>query len=271
MQSICRYSRQIGILQTSLVGSLLVNVLLVPGLSFLIGGHDRVFQYHNPAASKTISGLLFVGLASLLVRVAFTYSTTGDAGIVNISRGIFVVLLLKYGLWNLFQLKSHRELFQEPSPKALLRSSAQRKGKTDPGIMATDESHSLTLLGSIVVLATCTALFTFNSLFATDSIQGLLIEVGVSGDSVGLIVLPVVTVDPMPIAIALKDKLDLTLALTMERCIQICLLEIPFITLLDWAMGFADMTLEFDTFQMTSLFTSLWLLPGIVQDGRSSW
>ena len=123
---------------------------------------------------------------------------------------------------------------------------------------------------SYLVAITC-LLISFNTEFAANSIQGLLTHAGLSKTFIGLIIVPMLGVDPLCIAMARKDKLDLSLALTLERCVQTALLVVPFVVLLGWWMGIAEMNMEFDTFPVLTIFSSVLIVAYLIADGKSTW
>ena len=100
--------REVVIVQTSLIGSILSNLLLVLGAAFLAGGARRVEQKFNTTVAQTAASLLTVSCASLIVPTAFHLaSSAGDAGINQLSRGTAVILLVVYAGYLAFQLHTH--------------------------------------------------------------------------------------------------------------------------------------------------------------------
>ncbi|KAI8817870.1 Sodium/calcium exchanger protein-domain-containing protein [Fimicolochytrium jonesii] len=115
--------REVIVVQTSMVGSILSNLLLVLGCSFLLGGFNRYEQYFNTTVAQSASSLLALAVAALIIPTAFHMTATSAApnvvnsGIVNLSHATAVILLLVYASYLLFQLKTHALLFQMPSQK----------------------------------------------------------------------------------------------------------------------------------------------------------
>lgn len=109
---------QILIVQTSLIGSILSNLLLVMGMCFFFGGFNRVEQAFNITVAQTASGLLFLAVSALILPTAFhSFSGAGDVGIAPISRATAVMLLIVYACYIFFQLKTHAEMYNAPSEK----------------------------------------------------------------------------------------------------------------------------------------------------------
>ena len=63
------------IVQTSLIGSILSNLLLVMGMCFFFGGLNRVEQSFNVTVAQTASSMLALAVGSLIIPTAFASFT----------------------------------------------------------------------------------------------------------------------------------------------------------------------------------------------------
>ena len=78
-----------------------------------------------------------------------------------------------------------------------------------------------------------TVLIGFNLEFATSSIQSMVRQAGsLTQTFVSFVVLPLLSNDPTSIVNAVKDKMDLCVALTLERCMQTVLMVVPIIIII---------------------------------------
>ncbi|KAJ5640134.1 uncharacterized protein N7484_007996 [Penicillium longicatenatum] len=106
---------EIRIVQASLLGSILANLLLILGMAFLLGGLRFQEQIYNSTVTQMSACLLSLSVTSLLLPTAFhaSFSETSNADkqTLKVSRGTSVVLLLVYILYIVFQLKSHSYLY----------------------------------------------------------------------------------------------------------------------------------------------------------------
>ena len=68
---------EVVIVQTSLIGSMLSNLLLVLGMCFLFGGINRLEQHFNPVVAQTATSLLALAVGSLIIPTAFHQWSTG--------------------------------------------------------------------------------------------------------------------------------------------------------------------------------------------------
>lgn len=70
--------REVLIVQTSLIGSMLSNLLLVMGMCFFFGGVNRVEQHFNVTVAQTASSLLALAVGSLIIPTAFHSWSSGE-------------------------------------------------------------------------------------------------------------------------------------------------------------------------------------------------
>jgi Ca2+:H+ antiporter len=69
---------EITIVKTSLIGSMLSNLLLVMGMSFFLGGINRSEQYFNVTVAQTAASLLALCIASLIIPTVFHNTISMD-------------------------------------------------------------------------------------------------------------------------------------------------------------------------------------------------
>ncbi|OOF91398.1 hypothetical protein ASPCADRAFT_211214 [Aspergillus carbonarius ITEM 5010] len=124
---------EIRIVQASLLGSILANLLLILGMAFLLGGLRFQEQIYNSTVTQMSACLLSLSVMSLLLPTAFHASwsdeTDADKYTLKVSRGTSVVLLLVYILYIVFQLKSHAYLYAS-IPQQIIDEESH------PGILA---------------------------------------------------------------------------------------------------------------------------------------
>ncbi|PSN62121.1 Calcium/proton exchanger [Corynespora cassiicola Philippines] len=223
---------EITIVKTSLIGSMLSNLLLVLGMSFCLGGYNRIEQHFNVTVAQTAASLLALCIASLIIPTVFHNMIAEDDIVAGdakknqeLSRGTAMILLFVYGCYLFFQLKSHVNMYNAPSQKVPTRSSSSKveegaasrglaaigagtaaaTGGTihtthifhDPKADANDDNEdfeepSLSVIGALVTLAVSTTLVAFCSEFMVSSIEGVTATGKVSTTFVGLILLPIV-------------------------------------------------------------------------------
>ncbi|KAM7183563.1 vacuolar calcium ion transporter [Rhypophila sp. PSN 637] len=118
---------EIRIVQASLVGSILANLLLILGMSFFLGGLRFREQIYNSTVTQMSSCLLSLSVTSLLLPTAFHASfhnlETANFKVLEVSRGTSVVLLLVYLLYLVFQLRSHSYMYESTPQEVIERES----------------------------------------------------------------------------------------------------------------------------------------------------
>ncbi|KAL1890524.1 hypothetical protein Sste5346_008193 [Sporothrix stenoceras] len=118
---------EIEIVQASLVGSILANLLLILGMCFLLGGLRYREQIYNSTVTQMSACLLSLSVSSLLLPTAFHASfnnaTDADTKVLEVSRGTSVVLLLVYVLYLVFQLNSHAYMYESTPREIVERES----------------------------------------------------------------------------------------------------------------------------------------------------
>jgi Ca2+:H+ antiporter len=75
----------------------------------------------------------------------------------------------------------------------------------------------------------------------------------------------------MAINMAIQDKMNMSVSLALERCMQTCLMLVPLTVLLAWILEVDDMNLQFDGSAIATLFTVIIIVIYVVQEGRSDW
>ena len=125
------------IVKTSLLGSILSNLLLVLGMCFFFGGLNRLEQFFNSVVAGTAASLLALAISALLIPTAFELVGSGirlQEHVTALSRGTSIILLVVYGSYLFFQLKTHTEMYNEPSKKVPKRRVKTEKGDASKGI-----------------------------------------------------------------------------------------------------------------------------------------
>ena len=275
-------------MQTSLIGSILSNLLLVMGMCFFFGGLEREEQHFNQTVAQTASSLLSLAVASLIIPTAFSDFTSDpdQSRITALSRGTSVLLLLVYGAYLYFQLKTHAELYNKPSEKVAKRShkinegelsmnmaqmggaltsvgggeAAQSKAQKVEDTEDGREEPALSVFTACFTLAAATALVGVCAEFMVSSIDSLTGPgSNLSKTFVGLILLPIVgnaAEHATAVTVACKDKMDLAIGVAVGSSMQIALFVLPLVVIIGWILNQPLMTLSFDGFQITVLFVA---------------
>jgi Ca2+:H+ antiporter len=291
--------KNIVLVQTSLIGSMLSNLLLVMGMCFYFGGLGREQQFFNETVAQTAASLLALSVGALIIPTAYTWNQSYNTNGPNdeeLSRGTAIILLVVYVAFLIFQLSSHKEMYNKKSQKVTKRQKPPGKmhrqykkakahmhksqnttdsDESEPSGGDDDDAEepSLTFAGAMVTLCLATALIGVNAEFLVDSISDVTCKYNVSEVFVGLILLPIVgnaAEHATAVTVAVKDKMDLAIGVAVGSSMQIALFVLPLSVLIGWWIH-ADMTLVFDSFQIAVLFVAVILVNYLIGDGASHW
>ncbi|OLN97406.1 Vacuolar calcium ion transporter 1 [Colletotrichum chlorophyti] len=219
------------IVQTSLIGSILSNLLLVMGFCFFFGGLRRSEQYFNTTVAQTAASLLALAVASVIVPTVFDKNdgTDNRVHVAALSRGTAVILLIIYASYLFFQLKTHNAVFNEESQKVAakpwgrggLKEGALARGLAGAGARMAqtgvrgegeaeraelsrimmqrhdeeedeEEEPQLHFFVAVGTLTISTVLIAFCAEAMVSSIDYVTKQGGISEEFVGLILLPIV-------------------------------------------------------------------------------
>ncbi|TFL07275.1 calcium/proton exchanger [Pterulicium gracile] len=263
---------QIRIVQTSLLGSILSNILLVLGCSFLAGGLTRQENVFQVTAAQTSSSLMTLACITLVIPAAYHSSqndpnTTPDAtlhqaqdaahnGLLIISRGTAILLLFVYVAYLVFQLKTHHELFL-----------AEGEGEEE------EEEQHMNIASAGVALLGVTLVTSFCADYLVASIEETADRYSIPKPFIGLILLPLVANAAEHVTsvwMAMKNKMELTIGICVGSSIQIAAFVVPLMVIIGWITGH-EMTLYFANFETIVLFVSVMLVNLLIQDGKSNY
>ena len=279
---------QVRIVQASMLGSILSNLLLVLGCCFVAGGFTRVQQTFNQTVAQTMSSLMALATASLLIPAAFHASLpapkkkagfpepgSSDELILSFSRGVSIILLFVYILYLLFSLKTHKALFEEDLTHAEILNDNHHHHSSDDvltGPKQEDDDH-LSMSAGLIVLLITTILVSFCADYLVGSIDEIVETSGLSKTFIGLIIIPIVgnaAEHVTAIVVAMKDKMDLAIGVAIGSSLQIAIFVTPFMVLVGWIID-VPMSLYFSTFETAILFVSVFITNLVILDGESNW
>lgn len=276
---------QVRIVQASMLGLILLNLLLVLGCCFVAGGYNRVQQKFNQTAAQTMSSLMGLATVLLLIPAAFhaalppyeekdpsfgtPYEFPGgssrDQKILGLSRGTAVLLLLLYVLFLVFQLKTHKLIFDAVQEE----SAAVELGADEPE----NEALHLTVTGALATLMLTTVVVSFSADFLVGSIDDFVERTLLLKTFIGLIVIPIVgnaAEHVTAVVVSTKNKMDLALGVAIGLLLQIALFCTPFMVLVGWVAD-VPMSLFFSTFETVVMFSLVFITLLVVLDGESNW
>jgi Ca2+:H+ antiporter len=253
----------LSVVKASLTGSIIGNILLVLGLSFLGGGMKRDLQRFNATAASMQATMLFMAAVSLILPAGFHY--LGGAGVLvaeqDLSLWIALVLLGTYGLGLLFSLRTHVALF----------SGAH--GEVEA--MEQDQVHAhWSLKKSIGVLALATAFVAWMSEILVGSVEQAAHAMGMTDLFVGVVVVAIIgnaAEHSTAVLVAIRNRMDLAVSIAIGSSIQIALFVAPVLVLLSYVIAPRPMDLVFSPAEVLAVLVGIWICGQVAGDGESHW
>ncbi|KAG0323623.1 hypothetical protein BGZ99_002678 [Dissophora globulifera] len=274
------------VVQAAMLGAILNNLLLMMGLSLMVGGY-----YHNEQAiqadtSQTGMNLLMIVCISYVIPVAldttmvdirmaaipphlnqtqFARETLSireevDHDVFTISKIMAIIMLILYGCCLLFQY-SARSFMVTPEVK---HTSAHTVHHRHVHYWFAGFGYSVMLAAQI-----------YSANLLVHSVESLGKQFELNDSFVGFVLLPIVLIsDLQEEVIAIKEsranRLDRSIALMIGSCMQIALLVTPLLVLLGWAID-VPMTFRFSILEAAILAGSVLMVNYLIQDNQTNW
>lgn len=218
MSIIALQNNQIEVVKSSMLGSILSNLLLVMGMCFFFGGifnmrdangngSEQVFA---SGTAQTACSLMTLSSASLVIPATLFMVLESDKdkvaahkSVLILSRGTAVILLLLYCLYLFFQLRTHKNLFNPEEPE----TTGEDEADEEEG-----EDSSMSAWSAAAILITTTVVISFCADYLVDAIDPIVATGAVSKNFIGLILIPIVgnaAEHVTACVVAIKNKMDL--------------------------------------------------------------
>ncbi|MBW4630921.1 MAG: calcium/proton exchanger [Iphinoe sp. HA4291-MV1] len=251
----------VDVVKASITGSIIGNLLLVMGLSMLLGGLRYKEQTFQPIVARVNASSMNLAVIAILLPTAMKFSSDGIAEktLQNLSLAVAVVLILVYALTLLFSMKTHTYLYEV--------------GITET---VTEETHlnksSNVWLWTGVLLA-CTLFVALESELLVDSLEVATSQLGLTALFTGVILVPIIgnaAEHATAVTVAMKDKMDLSVSVAVGSSMQIALFVAPFLVLAGWVFD-QPMDLNFNPFELVAVVVAVLIANSISSDGKSNW
>ena len=244
------------VVKGSIIGSIIGNILLLIGLSIMIGGFKYKHQRFNKEAIGVSSTMLIIVVVSLVVPSLFGYIQFRHINVQLFSAFIAVIMALIYIAGLVFSLKTHKDLFDAGDE-----------------IKATHESPKIDLRFASILLLGATILAAIESDFLVHSIRDAALKLGMTETFVGIVLIAIITniaEKSAAVSFALQNRLDLSLEIGLSSAIQIALFVVPILVFISMIFGYG-FVLVFSTAEILSLILAVTIINHLAADGRCNW
>ncbi|HEV8594567.1 MAG TPA: calcium/proton exchanger [Thermoplasmata archaeon] len=244
------------VVKASISGSIIANLLLVLGLSMLVGGlrHKRQkFVVHGAELQVT---MLVLAIAALVMPELFQLSYAGAGGVPalpNVSLWIAVLLLVGYFLGLVFSLHTHKDVFNPLTEEA--------------------EKPLWSRNMAIGILVGSTVLVGLVAETLVGSVEAVTASLGLTEIFMGVIIIAIIgnaAEHGAAITMAWKNKMDLSVGIATISSAQVALFVTPVLVLASVAFG-EPLTLAFEIFELVAIILSVAIVSVIAKDGETNW
>ena len=242
------------LVKASITGSILGNVLLVLGLSILLGGLKNGTQRFDRSHAGTNSTMLILAVVGLGIPSLFSHAieVKHHEAVEYLSLGVALVLIVIYGLSLIYAF------FALPGGKEAEEAHIHRGWNTSK---------------ASGVLVAATLLIGWLSEILVGAVEPVVEAVGVTEFFLGIIVIPLVgnvAEHLVGVQMAIKNRMELSLAISVGSSLQIALFVAPALVFISLLMG-NPLTLVFNQFELISLVAGVLIAALVSLDGESNW
>ena len=247
------------LVRASLTGSILGNILMVLGLSVLVGGLRHGTQRFDRSHAGINSTMLVLAVAALVIPSLFSHNIepVNHDAVEWLSLGVAGAMIGLYVLAMIYQF----------------RSASARNHEDDEHEAAQEEASHWPARVATVVLLLVTVGIVLMAEFLVGTVEHVVLEIGITEFFLGIIIVPVignVAEHLVAVQVAAKNKMELSLAISVGSSLQIALFVAPLLVFISLLMG-NPLTLVFNEFELIALMAAV-LIGGLVSlDGESNW
>ena len=279
----------VNLVKASIIGSIIGNILLIFGLSLVVGGLKQKEHFFNKENTGYQSSMLFLAIIGLAVPTILSITVSnpttevslveGQGNIQFISDVLAFVLLGVYIASIIFTFVTHKHLFAIPS-MGREEVNGRRRGidgnkiykDIDNQRQHSDDSHwskkkSILLLGAGVIGVVLV------SEVLVSSVEVTIKKFGFGEMFVGAIIVGIVgnaAEHSSAILLARKGKLDLSIGIAAGSGTQVAIFVVPILVIAGIVLN-RPFNLVFTIYELAMVFLAALILNLIAHDGKSNW
>ena len=252
---VCIFALRAGLItvvQTSLVGSILSNALLVLGLAFVAGGLRHGVLIFESQTPRMIAILLLLAVAALVLpTLAHELHLPAGAHEQPLSVICAVVLLMVF---------------------SVLTRAMLVQGQRSVPAEAHARAEAWSLATAVGVLMACGVAAVLVSDWFVEALEPAINALGISQAFAGLVVVAIAgnaVENVVGIQLAAEGKADLAVSVVLNSALQVAVALIPILILVSFAIGGTPFTLVIPPILAVALFLSVLVVTVVTVDGRA--
>ncbi len=243
------------LVKASITGSILGNILLVLGLSILMGGLRNGLQRFDRQTAGLNATMLALAAIALAIPAIFGHAIEqqNHQAVEYLSLGVAAVMICIYVLSLGYSLFSGKRGHSVPEEEL-------ERGWGIPFVV-------LTLLGATVFIC-------WLSEILVGVVQEVVASWGVTEFFLGVIAIPLVgnvAEHLVGVQAAWRNRMELSLAISVGSSLQIALFVAPALVFLSLFLGGEPLNLVFNQFELVSVAAAVGIAGLISLDGETTW
>ncbi|MFZ0513001.1 MAG: calcium/proton exchanger [Candidatus Nitrosopolaris sp.] len=270
----------LNLVKASIIGSIIGNILLVFGLSLIVGGLKQKEQFFNKENTGYQSSMLFLAIIGLTVPTILaitvlkpTTEVADQANIQLISYVLAFVLLGVYIASIIFTFVTHKHLFAIPSMEREEENEGIKISQDidNERVQFTDlhwsKKKSIILLGASMIGVVLV------SEVLVSSVEVTVKKFGFGEMFVGAIIVGIVgnaAEHSSAITLARRGKLDLSIGIAAGSGTQVAIFVVPILVIAGIVVN-RQFNLVFTIYELAVVFLAALILNLIAHDGKSNW
>lgn len=247
------------LVKASITGSILGNLLLVLGMSMVVGGIKNGWQRFDQRQAGNNAILLVLSIIALVIPSLLSHYIGEDTSlkVEALSLGVAGVMILLYVLGLLFSFTIGN------------RHTAGPVDAHHP----VHKKPSWSVRTALVVLLGSTLGVAYLSEALVGAVEPVVASLGISEFFLGIILIPLignVAEHLVAVQVAMQNKMDLSVEISLASSLQIALFVAPVLVFVSLLMG-NPLTLIFNQFELLALIAGVLIAALVSYDGESNW
>ncbi|HIC89175.1 MAG TPA: calcium/proton exchanger, partial [Anaerolineae bacterium] len=239
------------LVKASITGSIIGNILLILGLSILLGGLRHGTQKFDRTQAGVNGTMLILAVIALGIPTLFSTSTDAQhpIAIESLSIGVALVMILIYGLGILYSLT--------------------REAQAGPVGIASRNGHRWSARQAMGWLLLSTLLIAWLSEILVGAVEATVVDLGISEFFLGVVVIPLVgnvAEHLVGVQTAWKNQMELSLGISVGSSLQVALFVAPLLVFISLLFR-NPLTLVFNRFELIALLSATLIAALVSQDG----
>jgi Ca2+:H+ antiporter len=286
------------LVKASITGSILGNILLVMGLSFLLGGFKHGIQRFDSRHASRSAILLLLAVMALLIPSMWSSAIGPETSlrVEGLSLGVAAIMIILYVAGLIFTFTNQTTAVTGPvAPEYGETKQEKHQGKSEKKgaevYQAAKTGHGSghgggqsahgghvpwTLRTSLIMLGLSTLGVVVMSEVLVGVIEPVVASLGVSEFFLGIILIPLignVAEHLVAVKVAMQNQMDLSVEIAVASSLQIALFVAPVLVFISLILGDSNhwLHLDFNQFELLAMVVSVLVTVQVCQDGESNW